>query len=38
VRNYIQTGKAKILDTPREVVALHKDRYVVPITVSGVKN
>ncbi|KAL6757143.1 hypothetical protein V8C86DRAFT_1716601 [Haematococcus lacustris] len=33
VRNYIQTGKAKILDQLREFVALHKDRYVKPISV-----
>eukprot|EP00879_Flechtneria_rotunda_P020397 GHRR01021459.1.p1 GENE.GHRR01021459.1~~GHRR01021459.1.p1 ORF type:complete len:889 (+),score=208.65 GHRR01021459.1:224-2890(+) len=38
LHNYITTGKAKILDTMREVVALHKDRYVFPVrlTVSRV--
>jgi PAS domain S-box-containing protein len=31
LRNYIATGKAKILDSVREVVALHKERYVFPL-------
>jgi hypothetical protein len=26
-------GKAKILDTDREVVALHKDRFVFPVSI-----
>ncbi|GIL79405.1 hypothetical protein Vretimale_18290 [Volvox reticuliferus] len=33
LRNYITTGKAKILDELREVVALHRDRYVFPIKI-----
>lgn len=31
LRNYRTTGKAKILNSPREVVALHKEKYVFPI-------
>jgi hypothetical protein len=34
VRNYIQTGRAKIMDQLGDVVAMHKDRYVTPVTVS----
>ncbi|KAJ9529670.1 hypothetical protein QJQ45_014402 [Haematococcus lacustris] len=33
VRNYLETGKAKILDSSRNFVAVHKDRYVIPINV-----
>ncbi|KXZ48338.1 hypothetical protein GPECTOR_28g744 [Gonium pectorale] len=33
LRNYVTTGKAKILDALREVVALHHDRYVFPIKI-----
>ncbi|PNH07141.1 Tiny macrocysts protein B, partial [Tetrabaena socialis] len=33
MRNYRATGKAKILDSPREVVALHRDHYVFPIKI-----
>ncbi|GLI68263.1 hypothetical protein VaNZ11_012618, partial [Volvox africanus] len=33
LRNYVTTGKAKILDELREVVALHRDRYVFPIKI-----
>eukprot|EP00775_Hariotina_reticulata_P007071 gene7071-7284_t len=31
LRNYQTTGKAKILDTLREVVGLHQDHYVFPL-------
>ncbi|KAJ9529821.1 hypothetical protein QJQ45_022220 [Haematococcus lacustris] len=34
VRSYLQTGKAKILDSTRAFVAVHKDRFVLPISVS----
>jgi hypothetical protein len=30
-------GKAKILDSVREVVALHKDRYVFPVKIAVTK-
>lgn len=30
LRNYITTGKAKIIDSVREVLGLHRDRYVFP--------
>ncbi|KAL6757720.1 hypothetical protein V8C86DRAFT_1620236 [Haematococcus lacustris] len=33
VRSYLQTGKAKILDSTRAFVAVHKDRFVLPISV-----
>ncbi len=32
-----RAGKAKILDTVREVVAIHKDRYVFPIKLTVTK-
>mmetsp|Transcript_10121 Transcript_10121/g.26269 ORF Transcript_10121/g.26269 Transcript_10121/m.26269 type:complete len:2025 (-) Transcript_10121:314-6388(-) len=43
LRNYVSTGKKRILDSVREVVALHKNRNVFPIQlavtkVSGVGN
>jgi hypothetical protein len=31
VRNYITTGQAKILNQTLEFVAVHRDRYVVPV-------
>jgi hypothetical protein len=31
VRNYITTGQAKILNQTTEFVAVHRDRYVVPV-------
>ncbi|WIA28374.1 hypothetical protein OEZ86_010920 [Tetradesmus obliquus] len=34
LNNYITTGHAKLLDVTREVVALHKDRYVFPVTLT----
>jgi len=34
LRNYLTTGKARILDSIREVVALHKDRFVFPIRLA----
>ncbi|KAG2493479.1 hypothetical protein HYH03_008295 [Edaphochlamys debaryana] len=37
LRNYITTGKAKILDTVREVVAIHKDRFVFPLKIAVTK-
>ncbi|KAG2450719.1 hypothetical protein HYH02_004557 [Chlamydomonas schloesseri] len=37
LRNYITTGKAKILDSVREVVAIHKDRYVFPLKIAVTK-
>ncbi|GAX73193.1 hypothetical protein CEUSTIGMA_g646.t1 [Chlamydomonas eustigma] len=33
LRNYISTGKAKILDSSREILGLHKDRYVFPASL-----
>ncbi|KAI8475137.1 MAG: hypothetical protein J3K34DRAFT_517581 [Monoraphidium minutum] len=33
LRNYTTTGNAKILDNTRQVVALHKARYVFPVTI-----
>lgn len=33
LKSYLTTGKAKILDQQREVVAMHKERYVFPISV-----
>ncbi|PNW87648.1 hypothetical protein CHLRE_02g142166v5 [Chlamydomonas reinhardtii] len=38
LRNYVTTGKAKILDSVREVVALHRDRYVFPIKIMVTKS
>ncbi|KAG2487286.1 hypothetical protein HYH03_014127 [Edaphochlamys debaryana] len=38
LRNYVTTGKAKILDSLREVVALHRDRYVFPIRLMVTKS
>ncbi|GFR48517.1 hypothetical protein Agub_g10412 [Astrephomene gubernaculifera] len=37
LRNYTTTGKAKILDTVREVVAIHKDRFVFPLKIAVTK-
>ncbi|GLC33063.1 hypothetical protein PLESTB_000374500 [Pleodorina starrii] len=37
LRNYTTTGKAKILDTIREVVAIHKDRFVFPLKIAVTK-
>ena len=34
LRNYLTTGKARILDSIREVVALHKERFVFPIRLA----
>jgi len=34
LRNYLTTGKARILDSIREVVALHKDRFVFPVRIA----
>lgn len=35
--SFARAGKAKILDTVREVVAIHKDRYVFPIKIAVTK-
>ncbi|GIM12312.1 hypothetical protein Vretimale_15676, partial [Volvox reticuliferus] len=35
--HYAATGEAHILDTVREVVALHKDRYVFPVSICVTK-
>lgn len=37
LRNYKMTGKAKILNKTREVIALHKERHVFPIRLSVTK-
>lgn len=37
LRNYVTTGKAKILDTLREVVGIHKDMYVFPLKLAVTK-
>lgn len=37
LRNYLTTGKAKILDTVREVLGLHKERYVFPARIMVTK-
>lgn len=33
LKNYAATGEAKILDNTRDVVAIHRDRFVFPITL-----
>jgi hypothetical protein len=35
--NMVETGKSKILNTVRDVVGLHKDRYVVPLKIAVTK-
>lgn len=37
LRNYISTGKPKILDSQREVLALHKDKFCFPIKLKVTK-
>ncbi|KAK9830511.1 hypothetical protein WJX72_012148 [[Myrmecia] bisecta] len=37
VRNYMTTGTKRVLDVTREVVALHKERHVFPITLAVTK-
>lgn len=35
--HYVNTGEARILDTEREVVGLHKNRYLYPIRLCVTK-
>jgi hypothetical protein len=37
LRNYATTEKAKVLNTTREVVAMHQERYVFPISLNVTK-
>ena len=34
LRNYANTEKAKVLGATREVVAMHQERYVFPVSLS----
>ena len=37
IRNYLDSGKAKVLNSTRELQALHKDRFVFPVKLALTK-
>ena len=37
IRNYLDSGKAKVLNTTRELQALHRDRFVFPVKLALTK-